>query len=43
MRFDDGVGLDDLEEYVMRLPKAEDFGLNVFHEVVGHGVGDGDD
>ncbi|XP_020574763.1 dehydration-responsive element-binding protein 2C-like [Phalaenopsis equestris] len=44
-RFDGGMGLDDLEEFLMRLPKAEDFGLDVFHDVgvAGRCGGDGDD
>ncbi|PKU67157.1 dehydration-responsive element-binding protein 2C-like [Dendrobium catenatum] len=41
--FDGGAGLDDLEEYVMRLPKAEDFGLDAFHDVAGRCGGFGDD
>ncbi|KAL0918336.1 hypothetical protein M5K25_010340 [Dendrobium thyrsiflorum] len=28
-----GMGLDDLDEYVMSLPKAEDFGLDAFQEI----------
>ncbi|XP_020599008.1 dehydration-responsive element-binding protein 2C-like [Phalaenopsis equestris] len=28
-----GAGLDDLDEYVMSLPKAEDFGLDAFREI----------
>ncbi|KAG0454202.1 hypothetical protein HPP92_025506 [Vanilla planifolia] len=28
-----GAGLDDLDEYVMGLPRAEDFGLDAFREI----------
>lgn len=28
-----GTGLDDLDEYVMSLPKPEDFGLDAFEEI----------